>query len=424
MFGQLGRIGRGFGRLGYVAPCWRMSGASLDLDFTRNLGYALGSPYATSAALLTTTRSSSGDYADNSAGVWSSFATNIPRITDKGLLVEEARTNSIRNNSMQGAVPGTPGTLPTNWSVVATGITVNVVGAGTVNGIDYIDLSFAGTTGATFGVISFDTTTGIAATTAQVWTESQFVSVTNATNVSSIQQIVSERTGAGTFVRNDVSTIAPTSSLARFSYAATLSGGGTVGAVQPGLLFNWSAGVAVSFTVRIGWPQLELGAFATSPIRTTSAAATKAADAITTAYSGSGSGSVVVYARTAAGVGTQTLWCWDDGTSSNRIRIYRNSSNEIHCVATVSSVDQCDLNLGTVAANTAFKVAFAWAANDFAATLNGGTVGTDASGSVPGGLTTIRHGSDSGGNYWNGLLTREGLFAARVASAQLQALTA
>jgi hypothetical protein len=74
------------------------------------------------ASLLTTTRASLA-WSDDSIGVWRQFANNIPRITDKGLLVEEARTNGIRNNSMQGAVVGTPGTPPTNWVPMASRLT-------------------------------------------------------------------------------------------------------------------------------------------------------------------------------------------------------------------------------------------------------------------------------------------------------------
>lgn len=48
-----------------------------------------------------------------------------------GLLVEPQRTNSIRNNSMQGAVAGTPGTPPTNWTMgTANGISREILGLG------------------------------------------------------------------------------------------------------------------------------------------------------------------------------------------------------------------------------------------------------------------------------------------------------
>jgi hypothetical protein len=77
--------------------------------------------------LITFSRAGSATYT-NSTGNRQTAATNEPRfdhdpITGEclGLLVEEQRTNSIRNNTMVGAVAGTPGTLPTNWSATAAG---------------------------------------------------------------------------------------------------------------------------------------------------------------------------------------------------------------------------------------------------------------------------------------------------------------
>ncbi|MFM6192892.1 MAG: hypothetical protein ACKPFF_10615, partial [Planktothrix sp.] len=70
---------------------------------------------------ITFTRASSGTYFDSN-GVMQLASANTPRFDHNpntkeslGLLIEEQRTNSIRNNTMQGAVAGTPGTLPTNW---------------------------------------------------------------------------------------------------------------------------------------------------------------------------------------------------------------------------------------------------------------------------------------------------------------------
>jgi hypothetical protein len=62
-----------------------------------------------------------------------------------GLLVETSATNSIRNNSMQGAVVGSPGTLPTNWNRNTAGISSSIVGIGIEAGIDYVDIRFSGT---------------------------------------------------------------------------------------------------------------------------------------------------------------------------------------------------------------------------------------------------------------------------------------
>lgn len=190
-----------------------------------------------------------------------------------------AAKNYVRNNSMQGAVAGTPGTAPTNWAIAATGLTIQLVGTGTEKGVDYVDYRLSGTTGATSGTISFETSTGVDALTAQVWTESAFLSFVGGakTNITSMFFTITENTAAGAFVANNdgpdfIASLVP--ALTRFSAARTLAGGGTVAKAWPRLRMSWANGAAVDITLRIGWPQLELGAFATSPIRTTAAAAT------------------------------------------------------------------------------------------------------------------------------------------------------
>jgi len=87
------------------------------------------------------------------------FATtdrlNVPRLdysnadgtlsTCPRLLLEPQRTNSIRNSSMVGAVAGSPGTLPTNWTRQnSSGLTQTVVGVGVENGLQYVDINLSG----------------------------------------------------------------------------------------------------------------------------------------------------------------------------------------------------------------------------------------------------------------------------------------
>jgi len=366
--------------------------------------------------------------------VWSSFAANIPRITDKGLLVEEARTNSIRNNSMQGAVAGTPGTPPTNWAIAATGLTIELVGTGTENGVDYVDYRLSGTTGATSGTISFETATGVAAATAQVWTESAFFSVVGGakTNVTSMFFTITENTAAGAFVANNDGTdflSSLNSTLTRYSAVRTLAGGGTVGAAQPRLRITWANGVAIDITLRIGWPQLELGAFATSPIRTTGVSATRAADVATA--SAVLAGPRTMYAEGAPSAPdsyatSQILAQLDNGTANERILFFRASANPSGTVVVGgSSVDYNAIDLGTHSQNATGKYALALESGAQSGVFNAGSISAGVKASLPTTSSTLRLGCNSAGaGQWNGYIRRISLFPSRLADAQLQVLTA
>jgi hypothetical protein len=188
-------------------------------------------------------------------------------------------TNQIRNNSMQGAVVGTPGTLPTNWSVsIANGLSTNVVGSGTLNGVDYIDVQISGTTTGVNYLLLFEATNLIAAAQNQIWTGSAFFALIAGSLANlSVSIDLDERGPGGGHLTFNVSatTIVPTATtLPRYFNTATLSIA-TTAFVSPGLFLGFNNGVAINFTLRIGWPQLEQGGAATPPIRTTGAAASR-----------------------------------------------------------------------------------------------------------------------------------------------------
>lgn len=105
--------------------------------------------------------------------------------------------------------------------------------------------------------------------------------------------------------------------------------------------------------------------------------------------------------RKISGGGVNVLLHVDDGTNNNNRRIVYGTDGRIHVIATSGGIDQCDLDLGAVAANTDFAVAARFADNNFAASLNGGAIVTDLSGTNPVGLSTALLGRRSDGYAWN-----------------------
>jgi len=141
-------------------------------------------------------------------------------------------------------------------------------------------------------------------------------------------------------------------------------------------------------------------------IKRVSAAASRAADSLTLPVSSiapwsSTRGMVEISGRAPYGKGKAVLWQVDDGSENNRLRIERDTSSNLRCIVTVGGVEQANLNLGAVALGADFSVAFAWADNDFAASLDGAAAVTDTSGTVPAGLATMRFGQSFTGEHWS-----------------------
>lgn len=312
--------------------------------------------------------------------------------TALGLPVEGQQTNNINNNSTTGAVAGSSGTLPTSSGIVEVGgaSLTRTISLTTVNGVECIGLRYAGTTADTVLTLSFASVALITAASGDVRTLSAFLALTagNMTNISTFRFAEVERTSGGALVTTQYGSDIKgslTSTLTRYSLTATLAGGGTVARVQPRIEIAYSSGVAVDFTILIGWPQEELGAHASSPIRTTSAAVTRAADNISIATSllpfdaTKGTLLAKVIPNVVVGV-CVAVRLRQDG--SNLISLQRSLAVPA-AVVTVGGSPVASLTSGTAVVGTAYKSAFSYKADDFAFSMNGGTIQTDTSGSLP-----------------------------------------
>jgi hypothetical protein len=389
---------------------------------------------------VTFTRPTSATYFDET-GILRVANPNTPRfdfnpstLAAQGFLIEEARTNSIRNNTMVGAVAGTPGTAPTNWSRSASptsGISNEIVGTGTESGVTYIDLRFTGTATATFSFnIALETTTQVAASPSQTWAVSTYVKLTaGVLNSATFSFTVGEYSSVPAFLRNNFSsTTTPTSAgLATQRVAYSLTTGASTASIQPQISVNLTNGLTYDFTLRIGLPQLELGAFATSVIPTTTTALTRSADvaSVNTLSPWYSATAGTIFVEAANAQVSASLFSTDDGTASNRIITYFNVANSPAFRVVSGGVDQANFSAGTIAQNATFRLSTAYATNDFAASLNGAAAVTDTSGTVPSGQTTARIGSNvSSANFINGHLRRITYYPVRLSNAQLQNLTA
>ena len=208
---------------------------------------------------------------------------NVPRLSYMygscpALLLEPQRTNSIRNSTMVGAVTGVSGTNPTNWGALGTaGLTYEITSLGTENGVNYIDYKFSGTaTGSVVRVI-FEGTAQIVASNGQTWTPSVYAkTISGSYDASAIGLIQRNSSGASLGLLTQAVTL--NSTLTRYATSVTVNQSLTA-YVQPILDFYVTPTLSYNFTIRIAQPQMELGAYVTTPILTTgSASATRIAD--------------------------------------------------------------------------------------------------------------------------------------------------
>lgn len=384
-------------------------GLALCLDFTRG----------SLDPRITFTRASTGTYFD-AAGNLATAAVNAPRLdtnptsfAPRGLLVEEQRTNNIRNSAATG---GAAGVAPTNWTVTTTGsgLTATIIGTATVKGITVLRVRFNGTTAAGSPKVSVGFDNGapvMSGLTAGTQVALSVVALLNAgsmAGVTSAALTLTRENSAGSVLDTLSGALAalPASGYARPAYAPTLNdiGGTPYRLSAPTLLFNLAASTAVDFTVDIGAPQLETGYAESSIILTTGTTATRARDQAEMPTAGwfdtSRLGTILaecMFPTLTAPTANCRVWCIGDGTTNERLSIVRGAANPTVTYAFGASGGVSTLGAGTgtyaITAGTVHDHAVAFGPDGTYRQAANGTAGANASAALPAGWGTLAIGA-------------------------------
>lgn len=391
---------------------------------------------------ITFTRSLNTATRVNSSGNIETVNADLPRfdydpttLACKGLLIEESRINSCQNNTMVGAAAGTPGTLPIGWAFGATGgLSTSVVGSGTEKGISYIDLRIFGTSSSTFLIFSWQAFGTVAAVQNQTWSSSFYVKLVGGslTNVGTIRQFVVGADAGGAALTTGQTVFTPTNASLinqRIITTTTLTNASTA-FVYPRLDLLFNSGVAIDVTLRIGMPQLELGAFSTSVIPTSSGVVTRNADVATmtgtnfSSWFNASEGTIGINLSTPMdySTGFQTFYTISDGTNANRIAAVVNSgANVINAEMIVSSSATAGFYPSYISGST--KLFFAYKENNTNYAKDSVTGTTDTTCTVPT-MNRLNIGSSAGsGNLLNGHVQKVFYYPQRLLNAELAAFS-
>jgi hypothetical protein len=169
--------------------------------------------------------------------------------------------------------------------------------------------------------------------------------------------------------------------------------------------------------------QIELGVGASSPIPTTTAAVTRAADVpLLTGLSVPDGSTLVLEGRVPAFITTDARTGISTNDNANRTWFVYNGTT---LTANVTVAGGSVAVLATaVSANAAFKAAVATSGGAYRAAINGGAVAT-GSGAASATMTQADIGTGVGGSsrYWNNTISRIRIYNRALPDAQLQSLT-
>jgi hypothetical protein len=324
-----------------------------------------------------------------------------------GLLIEEQRTNLITrseqfNDSAWGFRNYNNGTLAS----VFANERIAPDGTQTVDTINFV------------GAASLVRAFRFSCSTNETYTFSIWADATNATYALDLAfGLAGVRQGSanlmfrigvnGTLVRKSYTFTTPSTNCD--SLEIIISKGGTSAS---GYAYVWGA-------------QLEAGAFPTSYIPTVASSVTRNADAASmtgvnfSSWYRADEGTIFTEIRPVALAATSGVTI-NDNSTSNRIRVTTNSVTD-QTLVTTGGTSQATLDGGTPVANINMKLASTFKVNDFALSLNAGTVATDTAGTVPV-VNQLQIGAETT-TVGNLTLKKVAFYPKRLTNSELQSLT-
>lgn len=434
-------LGLGFG-LSALSPAFGLAeapgsvtGPWVDLDFQTGLYWRAGEGASSFAALpgVTVSRASAA-LAENEAGLYSSFASGVPRVTNKGLLVEAAATNHIRNNSMVGATVATPGNNPTNWVIsFPAGVTKETLFVGTdaATGLPRIRLRFSGTASAAAAIaINWDAATQVPAVNGQAWTAAAFVSVVAGAAPTGlrVEALIRDSGGVslGTLAQASMTGLTVGAPATRLAASATIANA-SVAYVQGRITTSSVAiGVAVDLTIDIIAPQLEQALSPSAPILTTSASASMPGDNIYIDLPSALDVPATLFIEAEIEVveetATRYLGNLTKTDNAERLRLLRAPSGAASARSEVGGSAVLNTSASGKTGLRVLKMAVAHDGTDYRVSVDGVTV-TGLTGAGPTGMSRLYIGSLVGGSQFNGWIRKAKVWRRALSQSDLNAVT-
>lgn len=373
---------------------------------------------------LTVTRASVG-YAQRSDGTLVQFGNNVARITDRGLLVEEARTNNLlwSQDFTNAAWAKSAATVLGNQIAAPDGtVTASKISGDGTSAFHYVSQN-GGTAAGHLTAVYFkigDARYGFvqirdqaSANGATVIADLQAGTISTPSNDGTATGAAATITAAGNgFYRIVLSCTLAASGQSNIRYGITNSAT-TVNSFSTSTgIYAWQADENTSAT------------FATSPIPTTSASATRSADVISIGGLSQAAAYTVLSEATATPkAATVQIVQFSAGNDNNREGLSVDSSNR-GWVFGVSggnlNYSQTTASLGT--SQQTIKLGGSHDGSAYHGAVNGSAL-TATTAAAPVGMTTLTLGSDvtSAANMLNGYLRKAVIYPRAFTDAELQA---